>query len=158
MCWVLFRRQKNEPTFSFISQHWKVNTLRPRHFADDILKSIFFNENVWILIQISLEFVPKGPINNVPALVQIMAWRRPGDKPLSEPMIVRLPMHICIIWPQWVKILAAGGVNHLPYTVKTMGSVPEGSTVQWHPFHFNKLSMLFCIITILYYESVGCDY
>ena len=32
-----------------------------------------------------MKFVPKGPINNIPALVQIMAWRRPGDKPLSEP-------------------------------------------------------------------------
>ena len=36
----------------------------------------------------SMKFVPKGPINNIPALVQIMAWCRPGDKPLSEPMIV----------------------------------------------------------------------
>ena len=35
--------------------------------------------------KISMKFVPKGPINNIPALVQIMAWRRPGDKPLSEP-------------------------------------------------------------------------
>ena len=35
--------------------------------------------------KISLKFVPKGPINNNPALVQVMAWRRPGDKPLSEP-------------------------------------------------------------------------
>ena len=68
------------------------NTLRPRqngrHFADDIFKCIFLNENIWISIQISLKFVPKGPINNIPALVQIMAWRRLGDKPLSEPMIV----------------------------------------------------------------------
>ena len=45
------------------------------------------NENVWISIKISLKFVPKGPINNIPALVQIMTWRRSGDKPLSEPMI-----------------------------------------------------------------------
>ena len=69
-----------------------LNTLRPRqngrHFADDIFKSIFLNENVWIPIKISLKFFPKGPINNIPALVQIMAWRRPGDKPLSEPMMV----------------------------------------------------------------------
>ena len=69
-----------------------VNTLRPRqygrHFADDIFKCIFLNENIWISIKISLKFVPKGPINNIPALVQIMAWRRPGDKPLSEPMMV----------------------------------------------------------------------
>ena len=59
-----------------------------------MFKCIFFNENVWIPIKISLKFVPKGPINNIPAMVQIMAWRRPGDKPLSEPMVVGLPTHI----------------------------------------------------------------
>ena len=84
-----------------------LNTLRPRrneqHFADDIFKRIFFNENVWISIKISLKFVPKGPINNIPALVQIMAWRRSGDKALSEPMMVSLPTHICVTRPQWVK-------------------------------------------------------
>ena len=58
-------------------------------FADNILGCIFLNENVWILLKISLKFVPKGPINNIPALLQIMAWRRPGDKPLSEPMLTR---------------------------------------------------------------------
>ena len=82
------------------------NTLRPgqngRHFADDIFKCIFSNENVWISIKISLKFVPKGPINNIPALVQIMVWRRPGDKPLSEPVMARLPTHICVTRPQWV--------------------------------------------------------
>ena len=83
-----------------------VNTLRPRqngrHFPDDIFKCIFLNENVSIAIKILLKFVPKGPINNIPALVQIMAWRRPGDKPLSEPMMVSLPTHICVTRPQWV--------------------------------------------------------
>ena len=83
------------------------NTLRPRQngplFPDDIFKRIFLNENIWISIQISLKFVPGGPMNNIPALVQIMAWRRPGDKPLSEPMMVRLPTHICVTRPQWVK-------------------------------------------------------
>ena len=67
-----------------------INTLRlrqnGRHFADDIFICIFLKENDWIVIEISLKFVPKGPINNIPALVQIMAWRRPGNKPLSEPM------------------------------------------------------------------------
>ena len=85
----------------------RVNTLRPRqhgrHFADDSFKRIFLNENVIISIKISLKFVPKGPINNIPALVQIMAWRRPGDKPLSEAMMVSLLTHICITRPQWVK-------------------------------------------------------
>ena len=49
------------------------------------------NENIWISIKISLKFVPKGPINNIPALVQIMAWRRTGDKPLSEAMMDKFP-------------------------------------------------------------------
>ena len=87
---------------------WDLNTLRPRqngrHFPDDIFKSIFVNENVWILIKISLKFVPKVPINNIPALVRIMAWCRPGDKPLSEPMMVKLLTHICVTRPQWVKL------------------------------------------------------
>ena len=85
---------------------WNLNTLRPihngRHFADDIFKCIFLNENISIAIKISLKFVSKVPIDNIPALVQIMAWRRPGDKPLSYPMIVSLPTHICVIRPQWV--------------------------------------------------------
>ena len=60
-----------------------------RRVADDIFKRIFSNEHVRISVAISLKFVPKCPINNIPALVQIMAWRRPGDKPLSEPMLTR---------------------------------------------------------------------
>ena len=84
-----------------------INTLRPRqngrHFTDAIFKDIFLNENVWIPIKFSLKFFPKGPINNIPALVQIMAWRRPSDKPFSERMIVSLPTHICITQPQRIK-------------------------------------------------------
>ena len=77
-----------------IITHPCLNTLRPRQngrrFADDTFKRIFLYENVRILIKISLKFVPKGPINNNPALVQIMAWRWSGDKPLSEPMMVQI--------------------------------------------------------------------
>ena len=84
-----------------------INTLRPRqnrrHFADDIFKCIFLNENARISLKISLKFVPMVRINNIPALVQIMAWRRLGAKPLSEPMMVSLLTHICITRPQWVK-------------------------------------------------------
>ena len=58
--------------------------------ADDTFKRKFVNENVLILIKVSLKFVPKGPINNIPALVKIMAWCLPGDKPFSEPMMTRL--------------------------------------------------------------------
>ena len=70
-----------------------------RHF-----EWIFLNENVWLSIKMSLKFVPRGPTNNIPALVHIMAWCRPGDKPLSEPMMVSLPTHICVTRSQWVKV------------------------------------------------------
>ena len=96
------------PGIHVIPGHLFINTLRPRqngrHFADDIFKRVFLNENIWVPIKISLKFVPKGPVNNIPALVQIMAWRRPGDKPLSEPMMVNLLTHICVNRPQWRRL------------------------------------------------------
>ena len=96
------------PKISLTLRHWEegpkdfsmycstscvIITLRPRqnglHFAGDILKCIFLNENVWISIKMSRRFVPKCPIGSGPALVHIMAWRRTGDKPLSEPMMAK---------------------------------------------------------------------
>ena len=98
--------------FTISSNFKRVNTLRPRqngrHFPDDTFKRIFLNENVRIPIKISMKFVPMSPINNIPALVQIMAWRRPGDKPLSEPMMVSLTTEICVTRPQWVKTSSDG--------------------------------------------------
>ena len=47
------------------------------------------NEKFCILIRISLNFVPGGPIDNKLALVQVMTWRRTGHKPLSEPMLTQ---------------------------------------------------------------------
>ena len=97
---------KTEPKLTYLTRRLAsvLNSLRPRqngrNFADDTFKCIFLNENISISIKISLKFVPKVPINNIPALVQIMAWRRPGDKPLSEPMMVNLPTHICVTQPQ----------------------------------------------------------
>ena len=58
-----------------------------RRFADDILRCILVNEKFYILIKILLNSVPKGPIDNNPALVQIMACRLFGANPLSEPML-----------------------------------------------------------------------
>ena len=113
-CWPLICHVNYPYWFSVMSSYKVtglivciINTLRPRQngrrFADDTFKRIFLNENVRISIKISLKFVPKGQINNIPALVQIMAWRRPGDKPLSEPRVVGLSTHICVTRPQWVK-------------------------------------------------------
>ena len=78
--------QKSAPKIKFVSRIYlerlilelhtesgSVNSTSPgqngRHFADDILWCIFVNENFYILIKISLKFVPKGPIDNNPALV-----------------------------------------------------------------------------------------
>ena len=57
--------------------------------ADNIFNCIFLNENDKIPIQISLKYVSKSGIDNKPALVQVMAWRRIGDKPLSEPTLIQ---------------------------------------------------------------------
>ena len=53
-------------------------------------------------MMISLKCVSKGPIDDISVLVKIMARRWPGDKPLSEPMMVNLLTHICATPPQWV--------------------------------------------------------
>ena len=85
------------------------DALRPRqndrHFADDIFKCISLNENICLSIKDSLKFVLEGPINNIPGLFQIMVWCRPGDKPLSEPMMVSSLKHICVTRSQWVLTL-----------------------------------------------------
>ena len=100
-----------------------VNTLRlrpnRRHFTDDIFKCIFDNENEWITPRISLKFVPKVWLNNIPALVQIMVWHRPGNKPLSEPIIIWV-MHICVTRPQWVNVHWWISTLHHFVPVKTM--------------------------------------
>ena len=104
-----------------------LNTLRPRqdgrYFADDIFKCIFFNENGCILIKSSLKYVRKGSIDNNPPLVQIMAWRRSGDKPLSEPMIIILPTHICVTRPQWVKVFMVSPMTK--YNAKKNNQTPR---------------------------------
>ena len=75
------------------------NTLRPRQkwltFGRRFFKYIFVNENAWILLNNSLKFIRAVQINNIPPSVQLIAWCRLGDKPLSYPMMVRLPTHIC---------------------------------------------------------------
>ena len=89
MCSLLINENLRTPSLQAL------NTLKPsqngRHFADDIFKCIFWNENAWILLKISLKCVPMVRINNIPALVQMMDWRHPGDKPLSELIMV----HAC---------------------------------------------------------------
>ena len=68
-----------------------------------------------------LGYLPNGPINNIPVLVQIMIRQRPGDEPLSEPMMVRMPTNICVTRPQWVKLWSGS------YIV----ICPQSGTVLW---------------------------
>ena len=73
-----YYKYKNvRPYYLYIGNPYSINTLRPRqnghHFVDAIFKCIFLNKNVWIQIKISPKFDPKGPVNNILALVQIMA-------------------------------------------------------------------------------------
>ena len=89
---------KYTPYLQHIGAETKCPPFTKQHFQMHFL-------NVWIPIKISLELVPRGSINNIPALVQIMARRLDGAKPLSEPMMVSLPKHICVSRPQWVKVM-----------------------------------------------------
>ena len=96
---VKFRSDYTELT------HWgrdKMDAISQTIFSNGILewKCMNFDKH---FIFFHFKFVPKGPINNIPAMVQIMAWRRLGDKPLSEAMMVNLLTHICVTRSQWVK-------------------------------------------------------
>ena len=90
-----------------------INSLRPSDAITAFSQTTFSSAFSWMKI---LEFwlifhwnlflrVPltRFTDTNIPALVQVMAWRHPGDKPLSEPMLISLPTHICVTQPQWVK-------------------------------------------------------
>ena len=94
-----------------------VNTMRPKHkgpLTDDIFKWIFMNDHVWIPIKFFSSGVNEGAINNILVLVQIRAWRRPGDKPLSQPMMVNLPAHIYVTRPQSVNRVQHFVTEHGP--------------------------------------------
>ena len=135
------------------------NTLRPRqncrHFADDIFKFIFLNENAWISFKIWLKFVAKVPVSNIPALVQIMVWCRPGDKPLSEPMMVSLLTQICVTRPQWVKeqILQISATSSI---VNISNHIIHAKTVyKWH-YHICHSTKYNCNLVFWYLMNYIC--
>ena len=68
------------------------------HFTDNIINCILLNENAWIFLKTSLAFVPKVGKNNIPALVQIMTWCKPGRKRLSKLMM----------WVYWCTYVSLG--------------------------------------------------
>ena len=62
------------------------------------------NEKLGILIQISVQFFSKGLIDNIEALVQVMAWRRTGDKPVPEPVLIQFTDAYMRHKGRWVNI------------------------------------------------------
>ena len=113
-------------------KHWG------RDEMDAISQTTFSNAFSWMKIfehrlEFHMKFVPKDPINNILALVQIMAWGRPGDKPLSESMMVSLPTHICVTRPQWVNWIL-------------------GNKLQWN---FNRNSNIF--VQEIAFENGVCE-
>ena len=90
----------------FHTHSYMFNTLKPRKkwtpFRRPHFQAHWHEWKCMNLDKISWKFALRGPINDIQASVHIMAWRRPGDKLLSEPMMISLPTQICVTWPQWI--------------------------------------------------------
>ena len=141
------------------------NTLRPRqnghHFLDNIFKYIFLNENAWILINSSMKFVPKGPISNIPSVVQMhhsasmSEWNIISnclyntsslvDSFHLECSILHNKYHTCY-WP----IIRASAVSLLtklihnilgPYSVKAQISLQDGKDMNTISFLDPSISL-----------------
>ena len=161
---VIFRCSEHfynsKPCWSNMYLHYLsaniINTLRPRqngrHFADDTFKRISMNQNVRNSIKISLKFVPKGLINNIPALVQIMAWRRPGDKPLSEPMMVSLLTHICVTRSQWVNPLLSNSQIYGDWVVQSFSR-----RIVLNVVRILNLNICYLLPVFVYVNSIAND-
>ena len=72
--------------------------------------------------------VPKASMNYIPALVQIVVWRRLGDKPTSEPRTVWLPTHICVTRPRWVNAIFS---SHSASSRMTLPADPLRTSSHW---------------------------
>ena len=83
-----------------------INALRPRqngrYSAYDIFKCILLNENLRILITISLKFVPNGSIEIMPALFLVTAWHGQAQGHYLNRWRSSLLAHKGITRPQWI--------------------------------------------------------
>ena len=97
-----------------VCNKWSFNTLTQRQNGRRLLETFsnMLNENILISFKVSLKYVPKDPINDIAALGQMRASRRPGDKPLSEPIMVSLLTQICGTLPQWVNSLCQWSLSY----------------------------------------------
>ena len=127
-----------------------------------MFKCIFLNECAWILIKISLKFILKSPINNIAALVQIMAWCSPGNNPLSEPMMVNLLMQICFTRPRWVKANYFSKLGFKPVlfneTILTRCVLNNFNVIMYLYFIWFFLNEMPQVVEILPHWRQGPDY
>ena len=121
------------------------------HWHRDKMAAIcqtFLNTFSWMkMFELRLKFT-KCPFNNVTALVQIMAWRLSGDKPLSEPMIIYSLMHIRVGRPQ--------RVNNIPALVQTMAWRRPCDKPLSEPMMF-RLPMHICITQPQWVKTMAVD-
>ena len=100
------------------SLHIAMHSSTPRQngglFADDVFRWIFMNEKFCILIKISLKFVPKGSIDNIPALWQWPGANQATSHYLDHWVMIFLLTHICVTRPQQVNIYTAPSLHAVP--------------------------------------------
>ena len=120
--------------------------IKIQHLSNTILSldQMAAISHAWISINILLKFVPKVQISNIPAFVQIMPWRRPGDKPLSELMMVKLLMHICITRPQWVNTTEDSLVAHFTNNIFIVVQKYNQIFILLHPHSQALIATKFC--------------
>ena len=110
------------------------NTLRPRQHDrqfSDIFKCISWIEIYAIRLKFHRSLFLRVKYNNIPALVQILGWHQPGDKPLCEPMMVRLSTHICVTRPvnrntgmdRWIHLSIWYIIHHGPTIKSTLAKL-----------------------------------
>ena len=75
---------------SYSNNETTLNASPLNKMATILADNIFLNENDGILIQTSLKCILRSPIYNNTALVQVMAWRQKGYKPLPEPLMTEI--------------------------------------------------------------------
>ena len=140
-----------------------MNTLRPRqicgHFTDDIFKCIFLNENVWFCLRFHWNLFLRFEWKNTPALVQIMAWRWPGDKPVSEPMMDGLLTHICGTRLQWVNCLnPQGPIHNLSPLVWVMSFHQTGYGYGQFYLYSSGMLSVSCLLMLMLFDLQCTDY
>ena len=115
----------------------------------NIFVIIFVNEKFCILIRISMKFIPKDRIYNSSLLVQIMAWRWPGDKPLFEPMMVNLLTPICVTRSPWVNSLTCRLGDGLQSLISN--SQTHIKDIQYIPRNTHTVFALLCFVVVIHW-------